>query len=250
MTRVWGDPHVTEGDGTRWDFTGTAGPDGKGHSNFKLPDGTNIAVTTSGPTGASVTRSLEITNGADRVAITGVDARPSTSAITHDGYERRAENLTTNKNAETFVLGGDGGANVKWFREKQGQIEGEITGTVWRDGRYDQTVDGGKKYWVDPRLEPPVGSAAWGNKFRGEFVDALGSSGAPPHVVRGLSQYVSADHMDSELSFARHLFGGGCGQFQNFGHMQESVGGMGDIMMYIMQQRQMLNAGRSAWMYA
>ena len=47
MTHVWGDPHVNEKDGTRWDFTKD--------SNFRLPDGTTIAVHTSSETGQSVT---------------------------------------------------------------------------------------------------------------------------------------------------------------------------------------------------
>ncbi|MBX7253646.1 MAG: hypothetical protein K1X50_16820, partial [Candidatus Promineofilum sp.] len=42
-------------------------------SSFKLPDGTNIAVTTSAQSGQSVTTGLDITNGADRIKVSGVN---------------------------------------------------------------------------------------------------------------------------------------------------------------------------------
>ncbi|HRC88053.1 MAG TPA: DUF1521 domain-containing protein, partial [Thermoanaerobaculia bacterium] len=82
MTRVHGDPHVSEKDGTRWDFTKD--------SDFVLPDGTRIFCNTSSETGQSVTTGLTITNGADRVEISGVNGHPQVGEVTRDGYEWRA----------------------------------------------------------------------------------------------------------------------------------------------------------------
>jgi hypothetical protein len=74
MTRVHGDPHVTEADGTSWDFTK--------NSDFVLPDGTRIAATTSAQEGKSVTTGLDITNGHAHVSVTGVNtADPTTSEV-------------------------------------------------------------------------------------------------------------------------------------------------------------------------
>jgi hypothetical protein len=66
-TRVWGDPHVAEGDGGKWDF--------KKNSTFVLGDGTRINVTTApyGNNGMTVTQDLEIISGNDRVTVSGID---------------------------------------------------------------------------------------------------------------------------------------------------------------------------------
>jgi hypothetical protein len=162
-TRVWGDPHVTEKDGTRWDFSKS--------SDFRLGDGTVISVKTSKEQGQSLSSELDITNGMDRVKMTGIDkGKPSLGQVTHDGYQARAELA----DKDTFVLGGDKD-HVQWFKEEKGEIKGEVTGAslTSKDGTpmYEQKVDGNKQYAIDPSLQPKVGTPAWGNLLRDQAVD-------------------------------------------------------------------------------
>ncbi|WP_224247731.1 DUF1521 domain-containing protein [Hyalangium gracile] len=94
-TRVWGDPHVAEGDGGTWDF--------KRDSTFVLGDGTRINVATkpAGPN-ATVTGGLEIISGNDRVKITAVDtAKSKTGPVTRDGYAH----ANSFGNNDVFVMG-------------------------------------------------------------------------------------------------------------------------------------------------
>ena len=162
-TRVWGDPHVTEADGTRWDFTK--------NSSFRLPDGTNIAVTTTAQEGQSVSKALDITNGADRVQISDIDKnQPKRSVITPDGYTARA-NLAAN---DTFHLGGDAQGKVQWFKQNpQGKLEGEVVSAKLVNNQYEQTVDPSSQYVVDPSLRPAVGTAAWASLIRSQTIDAV-----------------------------------------------------------------------------
>jgi hypothetical protein len=79
-TKVWGDPHVAEGDGGKWDF--------KRDSTFVLGDGTRINASTV-PFGkdATVTGSLEIISGNDRVQVTDIDkGKGKTGPVTADGF--------------------------------------------------------------------------------------------------------------------------------------------------------------------
>ena len=79
-TKIWGDPHVAEGDGGKWDF--------KRDSTFVLGDGTRINCSTA-PYGkdATVTSKLEIIAGNDRVQITDIDkGKGKTGTVTQDGY--------------------------------------------------------------------------------------------------------------------------------------------------------------------
>jgi Domain of Unknown Function (DUF1521) len=80
-TRVWGDPHVAEGDGGTWDF--------KRDSTFVLGDGTRINVTTvPAGNGATVTGSLEIISGNDRVVVSDIDKGTGRAGtVTQDGYQ-------------------------------------------------------------------------------------------------------------------------------------------------------------------
>jgi hypothetical protein len=79
-TRVWGDPHVAESDGGKWDF--------KRDSTFVLGDGTRInCATTPYGNGMTVTKGLEIISGNDRVEITGIDqGKGKTGQVTQDGF--------------------------------------------------------------------------------------------------------------------------------------------------------------------
>ena len=85
-TRIWGDPHVDEGDreGTvDWDF--------KRDTTFVLGDGTRINVKTVpwGSSGMTVTGSLDIISGNDFVRIIDVDKGVGKiGTVTQDGYQR------------------------------------------------------------------------------------------------------------------------------------------------------------------
>ncbi len=262
-TRIWGDPHVDEKDGTRWDFTK--------NSNFRLPDGTMITATTTSQTGQSVSKGLNIVNGSDRVNIDGIDGNKphfvndagckvdGRDAVTRDGYEFRNKTIENNPCRDTFVLGGDGDKNVSWFRERHGEIEGLVTGSksnVDGKGSYDQTIDSnfcqlekdGKidafgNAVVDPKMMPPVGSRAWGNMLRSEVVDA-----ASNFLPRGLSGLVTAGVSldDASTKFrqsfqdqARQQFGqdhcfGGLGRIFGGGDLFDSLaslGGLGNNML-------------------
>ncbi|WP_232293429.1 DUF1521 domain-containing protein [Stigmatella aurantiaca] len=95
-TRVWGDPHVAEGDGGTWDF--------KRDSTFVLGDGTRINVNTVpwGDAGATVTGGLEIISGNDRVQVTDVDkGKGKVGPVTADGYQH----VNSFGNNDVFVMG-------------------------------------------------------------------------------------------------------------------------------------------------
>jgi len=227
-TRVWGDPHVTEKDGGRWDFTKS--------SDFVLPDGTRIAAQTSSEKGQSVTTGLDITNGADHVSITGVDGKPKTSEVQHDGYEWRAQHLAENPGRDTYKLGGDGD---DWFLVRNGQNQGEVTGAHLdkTTGRYEQETNG-KAYTVDPNLRPPFGSDAWGNMLRNESIDYISSQfGLDPYTARNIGEMFHAEHSTSQyfqnlekLSAYTGPFGGLYGMAFGWQGAFDAVAGMSDAM--------------------
>jgi Domain of Unknown Function (DUF1521) len=80
-TKVWGDPHVAESDGGKWDF--------KKDSTFVLDDGTKINVKTKDAgNGTTITSGLDITNGRDRVQVTDIDkGKGKVGEITNDGLQ-------------------------------------------------------------------------------------------------------------------------------------------------------------------
>ncbi len=214
-TRIWGDPHVDEKDGTRWDFTK--------NSNFRLPDGTLISARTTSQKGQSVTKGLTITNGADRVDVTGIDKnQPKVGPIKNDGYEWRSQHVGNSPNRDTFVLGGTKD-NVQWFKEKGGQVEGLITGSKQdRQGSYQQVLNRGKNYFVDPRLRPPLGSRAWGNQFRSAVTDSIAQMGLPSPVRDMLTSFVSLDHAQTAfMDSLSQMWPNGC-----FGGLSHSPGGL------------------------
>lgn len=95
-TRVWGDPHVAEGDGGTWDF--------KRNSTFVLGDGTKINVTTKpwGNGGMTVTGGLEIISGNDRVVVSDIDkGKGVVGPVTQDGFAH-ANSFGGN---DVFVMG-------------------------------------------------------------------------------------------------------------------------------------------------
>lgn len=82
-TRVWGDPHVDESDGGKFDF--------KRNTTFELPDGTSIQVTTKpwGNDGMTVTGQLNIVNGRDHVTVTDIDkGKGKVGQVKQDGWEQ------------------------------------------------------------------------------------------------------------------------------------------------------------------
>jgi hypothetical protein len=94
-TKVWGDPHVAEGDGGKWDF--------KKDSTFVLGDGTriNCSVTPYG-NGATVTKGLEIISGNDRVQINDIDkGKGKTGAVSKDGFAH----VNSFGGKDVFVMG-------------------------------------------------------------------------------------------------------------------------------------------------
>ena len=94
-TRVWGDPHVDEGDGGKWDF--------KRDSTFVLGDGTRInCSTTDYGNGMTVTKGLEIISGNERVQISDIDkGKGKTGAVTQDGYAH----VNSFGGKDVFVMG-------------------------------------------------------------------------------------------------------------------------------------------------
>ncbi len=191
-TRIWGDPHVDEKDGTRWDFTN--------NSNFRLPDGTNIAVKTvkldGFGEGYKVSESLDITNGFDRISVTGLsEDKPRVGEVTGDGYSARA-NLAVD---EAFVLGGDKD-KVSWFKTEKGIVQGEITGAKMEGNAYQQTLDKGVSYAVDPSLQPKVGSEAWGIMLRDQAIDVARDVFGKGSFVAEVTAFGAAiDHAEDRI---------------------------------------------------
>lgn len=224
-TTVSGDPHVTEKDGGRWDFSKT--------SNFTLPDGTKIKAQTSAETGHSVTTGLDITNGADHVGITGVNGRPTTGAVKHDGYEFRAKENAAHPNRPNFKLGGDGD---DWFMAKNGKM-GEITGAKYTGGSYHQVVNN-KGYRCDANLRPPIGSDSWGNMLRDTALDFItGMPGISQFGANLIGQGFHLDHAMDQLAnnmmkMAPYSspFGGLYGMASGFGGAFDAMAGMSDAM--------------------
>lgn len=150
-TRVWGDPHVDEGDGGKWDF--------KRDSTFVLGDGTRINCTTAPyGNGMTVSAKLDIISGNDRVQVTDIDkGKGKTGPVTQDGYA----NVNSFGNKDVFVMGKE---TDDWsFTGK------EIIGSN----------DGGESFKLGNNLAPgstkPSPKPADGNSNKpGDFLGKLG----------------------------------------------------------------------------
>jgi len=93
-TRVWGDPHVAEGDGGSWDF--------RRDSTFVLGDGTRINVSTAPWGSMTVTKQLEIISGNDRVVVSDIDkGKGKVGDITRDGFAH----VNSFGGKDVFVMG-------------------------------------------------------------------------------------------------------------------------------------------------
>lgn len=134
LTHVYGDPHVEEKDGTKWDFTKSP--------IFNLPDGTKIFCQTTSDQGQSVTKGLDIVNGADHVSVTGIDKdAPQVSTVKTDGHEAK----TGWPSSDIFHLAGDENTQ-RYVKEHNGELLGEITGSTQDANKtYSQTVNANNK---------------------------------------------------------------------------------------------------------
>jgi len=121
-TKIWGDPHVEEGDGGKWDF--------KKNSTFVLGDGTQIHVkTTPYGNGATVTGSLEVVSGNDHVSVTDIDkGKGKVGDLQHDGYS-----LAGHLEDDVFVMGNE---TDDWALGKGGKeiIGSESQGEKFKTG--------------------------------------------------------------------------------------------------------------------
>jgi hypothetical protein len=100
-SRIYGDPHVDVGSNQAFDI--------QGNSTFTLPDGTNIDVNTKPyvnslgkVTPDNITSSLDITNGADHVNISGIDQGAGTAGSTQTNGQQVQSQF---KNNPDYVMG-------------------------------------------------------------------------------------------------------------------------------------------------
>ena len=79
-TRIWGDPHVTESDGGKWDF--------KAQSSFVFGANKVTVETTPAKNGQTVSKRLTLYHGTERVTIGGIDTdRPFIVGLAQDGKQ-------------------------------------------------------------------------------------------------------------------------------------------------------------------
>jgi hypothetical protein len=130
LTEVSGDPHVTEGDGTKWDFSKD--------SAFTLPDGSTIYCDTSAQTGHSVTQGLTVVSGDQRVDITGVDKNPTTSQVYNYGGRvfEQMQDMVQGHNFDHYQASTNGD-QVQWTKDG----EGVVTGSEYDGNSYVQKCD-------------------------------------------------------------------------------------------------------------
>ncbi|HEX8704815.1 MAG TPA: DUF1521 domain-containing protein [Myxococcaceae bacterium] len=109
-TKIWGDPHVSEGDGGEWMF--------KRNSTFMLKDGTRIDVTcVPYGNGATVTGKLNITSGNDRLEVKDIDkGKGKLGEITHDGLTH----IDDFDGEDTFHMGAESDDWIFLHREIKG----------------------------------------------------------------------------------------------------------------------------------
>ncbi|HEX5750547.1 MAG TPA: DUF1521 domain-containing protein [Archangium sp.] len=160
-TKIWGDPHVAEGDGGKWDF--------KRDSTFVLGDGTRInCATAPHGNGATVTSKLEIIAGNDRVQITDIDkGKGKTGTVTQDGYAH----ANSFGNKDVFVMGRE---TDDW--SFQGR---EVTGS--KNGGESFELGGTLEAGNTPPTQgnPGAQPASGGSILPGEYNPAVGGSQQP-----------------------------------------------------------------------
>lgn len=191
LTHVWGDPHVNEKDGTRWDFTKD--------SNFALPDGTLIRCDTTSEVGHAVTQGITIVAGNDKVEITGINQNHvKMGAKTQDGEAWMNQNAATLQSGATFLLRSDGN-NVDWFRATNGKLEGVVTGSRENfDGKnsYDQVIGGNGQADIRTAAQKHGGMGAGGLGF----LQAFDVESFVANVAASLASLVEQDDLKSQLT--------------------------------------------------
>jgi hypothetical protein len=186
-TRIWGDPHVDENDGGKWDF--------KRNSTFVLGDGTRINVTTVPfGNGATVTGSLEIISGNDRVMVSDIDkGKGKIGTVTQDGYQRAnsfrgdvfvqgretddwsltgKEIVGSNNQGESFKLGGD-------INAVAGRLDRYGDGLNWARSLFDGLM----KQWSDVWKSSELGANAYSGNDRPVWEESKGYD-RPRHVKK------------------------------------------------------------------
>jgi hypothetical protein len=99
-TRIWGDPHVVEADGDKWDFTED--------TTFVFGENKITVQTTPIVNGASYSDTVSIYNGSDRVTVTDIDSnRPkieawSLDAQAHDASIEDGDIYTLSSSGDSF----------------------------------------------------------------------------------------------------------------------------------------------------
>jgi hypothetical protein len=152
-TRVWGDPHVeTNGKtgGEKFDF--------KKDTTFVLPDGTKINVKCtpwSGNPNVTVTQSLEIIQGNDKVMVTDIDkGKGKTGTVSHGASAAKSTVATQ----QTFVAGqnvADWYLNGSEIKSNAGLPDLFNVG----DNKLMQVWDSWLSGWTNDAS--PIGEAAW-----------------------------------------------------------------------------------------
>lgn len=141
--KVWGDPHVVEGDGDLWDF--------QHDSTFVLEDGTKITVGTKDIGNAfTVTDTVTITKGDQAIEVTGV----AENNVQISDVQTNGEQLDADTNDGYIFLegeaGGQGGVDdwhtedgveIKTNQALDGDLENEFDETTLPG--YDGTSHGG-----------------------------------------------------------------------------------------------------------
>ncbi len=80
VTRIWGDPHVTESDGGKWDF--------KDQSSFVFGANKVTVETTPAGNGQTLSRRITLYHGSERVTIAGIDTnKPFLVGLAQDGKQ-------------------------------------------------------------------------------------------------------------------------------------------------------------------
>ncbi|AKQ67671.1 hypothetical protein A176_004583 [Myxococcus hansupus] len=98
-TRVWGDPHVDESDGGKWDF--------KRDTSFVLGDGTRINCTCAPwGNGMTVSAQLDIVYGDSHVRVTDIDkGKGKVGQVSHDKGMDEVVRFHSKQNVDVFNMG-------------------------------------------------------------------------------------------------------------------------------------------------
>lgn len=111
-TRIWGDPHVTESDGGKWDF--------KEQSSFVFGANKVTVETTPAGNGQTLSKRVTLYHGSERVTIAGIDTnKPFIVGLAQDGkqHDDSLSDGTTyrrgmGKKGEVWAMKAGGKSNV------------------------------------------------------------------------------------------------------------------------------------------